>query len=83
MPTIKNPRGGPPPMRKLIKPKRAAAIIDRSLRYIYYLEERGEIEFVRDGKAASVVAESLDRYIERLRERAARKREEEATEEPT
>jgi len=58
-------------MPKLLKPKRAADEIGRSIRYIYYLEERGEIEMVRDGRAASVVAESLDAYVERLRAKAA------------
>ena len=43
--------------KKLYKPKRAAAIIDSSVRQVYYLEERGEIEMVRDGRAAFVVAE--------------------------
>ena len=59
--------------RKLLKPKRAAEMIDRSLRYIYYLEQRGEIEIVRDGRAAYVVAESLTGYIDRLRKAAAAK----------
>jgi hypothetical protein len=57
-------------MPKLLKPKQAADEIGRSVRYIYYLEERGELEMVRDGRAASVVAESLDAYVERLRKRA-------------
>jgi hypothetical protein len=61
--------------RKLLKPKTAAEIIDRSLRYVYYLGERGEIEIVHDGRAASVVAESLDAYIVRLREKAAAAKE--------
>ena len=64
--------------RKLLKPKRAAGMIDRSIRYIYYLEERGEIEIVRDGRAAYVVAESLDAYIDRLRAKAAAKEKETA-----
>jgi hypothetical protein len=57
--------------RKLYKPKRAAAILDCSLRYVYYLEERGDLEFVRDGRSAFVVADSLDAYVARLRAEAA------------
>lgn len=70
----------PPVVRKLLKLKRAAQIIDRSIRYIYCLEERGEIEIVRDGRAAYVVADSLDAYVARLRAKAAAARAKEPAE---
>ena len=57
--------------RLLVKPKRASQALDCSLRYLYYLEERGEVEFVRDGRAVFVVVDSLIAYVARLREKAA------------
>jgi hypothetical protein len=70
----------PPVVSKLLKPKRAAQIIDRSIRYIYCLEQRGEIEMVRDGRAAYVVADSLDAYVARPRVKATAARAKEPAE---
>lgn len=69
-------RNNTPHSRALLKPKRAAEIIDSSVRKVYYLAEAGELEMVRDGRAAFVVAESLDAYVARLRAKAAAARSE-------
>lgn len=58
-------------VRKLIKVKRAAVILDCSIRHVYNLEERGELEFVRDNRSVWVVADSVDRRVDRLRAKAA------------
>jgi len=58
-------------VRKLLKPRRAAEALDCSVRYVYGLGDRGELEFVHEGRSTFVVAESLDKYVERLREKAA------------
>ena len=58
-------------VRWLLKAKRVATMLDCSLRHVYDLADRGELEFVRDGRAAYVVAESLDADVSKLRQRAA------------
>ena len=56
---------------KPLKPKRTAAILVCSLRHVYDLGERGELEFIHDGRAAFIVADSVDGHIARMRQKAA------------
>lgn len=55
--------------RLLHKIPRTAQRLDVSIRQVYELGKRGELEFVRDGRNVFVIAASEDAYVERLREK--------------
>jgi hypothetical protein len=54
----------------LYKIPRAARRLDCSIRQIYVLAERGELEMVHEGRSSYIVAASADAYVARLREKA-------------
>lgn len=58
-------------VRLLYKPKKAAAKLDTSVRTIYGLAGRGELELVHEGRGSFITAISIDAYIARLRDKAA------------
>jgi len=57
--------------RILLKINRAALRLDCSRRQIYALVKHRELELVHQGRASYVTAVSLNRYVDRLRRKAA------------
>jgi hypothetical protein len=58
----------------LYKIPRAARRLDCSVRQIYLLAQRGELELVKEGRSSFIVAASADAYVARLRDKARPRR---------